>query len=95
MQPIAPIALPPTPAVPGPAALRRSAEAFEVAFLSEMLRSAGLGSADDTGFDPGPFTTFLADAHARALVARSGLGLADHIARQLAARLPAGAGGEG
>lgn len=94
MQPLSPSSplSAPVSSQPEPAALRRSAEAFEAAFLSEMLRGAGLGSAPDSGFDPGPFATFLADAHARALVARGGLGLADHIERQLAARLSGGQG---
>ncbi|WP_209427291.1 rod-binding protein [Pararhodobacter sp. SW119] len=71
-------------------ALRASAEAFETAFLAEMLKSAGIGKPQE-GFGTGgagedTFASFFADIHARALVARGGIGLADHIEAALVAR---------
>ena len=80
---------PPTP-------LRRSAEALEGAFLAEMLKSSGLVRASealDGGEGEDQFTSFLADAQARAMVARGGIGLADVIERALIARARASDGG--
>jgi Rod binding domain-containing protein len=74
--------------VPDP--LRRSAEAFEASFLAEMLKTAGVFKPAE-GFGGGPgedhFTSFLADAQARAMVARGGIGLADSIEQALRARM--------
>ncbi|MCB1408002.1 MAG: rod-binding protein [Rhodobacteraceae bacterium] len=70
-------------------AIRRSAEALETAFLSEMLKSAGVFKPSESfggGEGEEQFTSFFADAQARAMVARGGLGLADHIERSLLAR---------
>lgn len=90
---IRPTALPPAPTPPD--ALRRSAEALESAFLSEMLKSAGifrptegLGSGGE-GEDQ--FSSFLADEQARAIVARGGIGLADSIEHALRLRAAGGA----
>lgn len=87
---IQPTTLPPAPTPPDP--LRRSAEALEAAFLSEMLKSAGafrptegLGGGGE-GEDQ--FSSFLADEQAKAMVARGGIGLADSIEHAL--RLRAG-----
>lgn len=69
--------------------LRRSAEALETAFLSEMFKAAGIGRQAESmngGVGEEHFASFLADAHARAMVARGGIGLADHIERSLLAR---------
>ncbi len=70
-------------------ALRASAEAFEAVFLAEMLKAAGIGRAQE-GFGGGAgedtFASYFADIHARALVARGGIGLADQIERALLAR---------
>lgn len=74
---------------PAPSALRRSAEALETAFLSEMFRAAGIGRPSESmngGAGEEHFASFLAEAHARAMVARGGIGLADHIERSLIAR---------
>lgn len=79
----------PTPPSIAPSPLRRSAEALETAFLAEMLKSSGLvrGSSEMNGGEgEEQFTSFLADAQARAMVARGGLGLADVIERALIAR---------
>jgi len=79
--------LPQTPSQP--TAIRRSAEALETAFLAEMLKSAGAFKPSESfggGEGEEQFTSFLADAQARAMVARGGLGLSDHIERSLIAR---------
>jgi Rod binding domain-containing protein len=69
--------------------MRRAAEALETSFLSEMLKSARLyepSESMDGGAGEEQFTSFLADAHARAMVARGGLGLADAIEQTLIRR---------
>lgn len=74
---------------PQPTPLRRSAEALETAFLAEMLKTAGVFKPSESfggGEGEEQFTSFLADAQARAMVARGGLGLADSIERALIAR---------
>ena len=68
---------------------RQSAQALETAFLAEMLKSAGIfRPSEELGGGAGEeqFTSFLADAQARAIVARGGLGLSDAIERSLMAR---------
>jgi len=74
---------------PVPSPLRRSAEALETAFLSEMFKAGGIGRPPESmngGAGEEHFASFLAEAHARAMVARGGIGLADHIERALVAR---------
>lgn len=68
--------------------LRHSAEAFETAFLAEMLKHSGIGAASD-GDEQGdsPFASFMADAYAEALMRRGGTGLAARIEQALAQRL--------
>ncbi len=83
--------LPPTPAAQTP--IRRSAEALESAFLAEMLKSAGVYKPSESfggGEGEEQFTSFLADAQAKAMVARGGIGLADQIERSLIARQQGG-----
>lgn len=66
--------------------LRQTALELEGAFLSEMLKSAGaFQPANEIGGGAGEahFSSFLADAHARAMVARGGIGLADAIEASL------------
>lgn len=87
--------IPPMTAHPVPPAspLRQSAEALETAFLAEMLKSAGVFKPSETmggGAGEDNFTSFLADVHARAMVARGGIGLADSIERSLIARQQGG-----
>ena len=75
---------------PQPTPTRRAAEALETSFLAEMLKSAQLYQTSETvngGSGEEQFTSFLADAHARALVERGGLGLADRIEQALLRRL--------
>jgi len=89
--PATPLAPPAQPATAtDPRALRQSAEAFEAAFLAEMLKAAGIGRPQE-GFGSGgvgedTFASYFADIHARALVARGGIGLADRIEAALLAR---------
>lgn len=62
--------------------LRRTAESLEAAFLSEMLKSAGLGQPrGDFGGGAGEeqFASFLRDEEARAMVRAGGVGLAESI----------------
>jgi flagellar protein FlgJ len=89
--PTLPPSLPPAPAQP--TAIRRSAEALETAFLAEMLKSAGVYKPSESmggGEGEEQFTSFLADAQARAMVARGGIGLSDQIERSLLARQQGG-----
>ena len=78
--------IPPLAPASAPTPIRRSAEALESAFLAEMLKSAGLVRASgemNGGEGEEQFVSFLADAQARALVARGGIGLAGIIERAL------------
>ncbi|MBL9059770.1 MAG: rod-binding protein [Mangrovicoccus sp.] len=71
------------------AALRRAAEKLESTFLSEMLRSAGLGETAETfggGVGEDQFASFLSDAQAETIVTGGGIGLAESIFRSLKAR---------
>lgn len=73
---------------PSPAALgdeselRAAAAAFEAEFLAEMLKHAGLG-APRNAFGGGPgeeaFASLLVREHARLLVDRGGIGLAERL----------------
>ena len=63
-------------------ALRDTAEQLEAAFLSEMLKAAGLGETRGSfGGGPGEeqFSSFLRDEQARAMVEHGGVGLAQGI----------------
>lgn len=70
--------------------LKRAAQAFEARFLSEMLKAAKLGE-DHSDFGGGAgeaqFASFVRDAHAEALAARGGIGLAEHIFNALKDRV--------
>lgn len=60
--------------------LRETAKALEASFLSEMLKTAGLGQAREAfggGIGEAQFTSFLTDEQARNIVDRGGIGLAD------------------
>lgn len=73
-----------------PEALRAVAKEFEATFLAEMLKHSGLGEPRDAfGGGPGEaaFASMLTQEYATQLADRGGLGLADRIAAQLAARL--------
>ncbi len=64
----------------------RAAQAFEAAFLAEMLKHSGLGKSPD-GFGGGQgeeqFASMLHEAHAREIVAAGGIGLAEYIVTAL------------
>ncbi|MCU0899974.1 MAG: rod-binding protein [Cypionkella sp.] len=66
--------------------LLETAKDLEVAFLSEMLAHAGLGESPD-GFGGGAgedqFASFLRHEHAKQLVDRGGIGLAQSIFESL------------
>lgn len=63
-------------------ALRKAAEQLEVTFLSEMLKSAGLGKSRE-GFGGGigedQFGSFLRQAQAQEMVKGGGIGLAEKL----------------
>jgi Rod binding domain-containing protein len=78
---------------PGPRraapALREAARALEASFLSVMLQSAGLGAPREAmggGVGEAQFASFLTEAHARSMVERGGIGLAESLYRALVAR---------
>ena len=71
----------------GRPALRAAADRLEVTFLAEMLKAAKFGEpppdfGGGTGEDQ--FTSFLRNAHADAVVAAGGIGLAEQLFRSLA-----------
>lgn len=61
---------------------RATAEAFEAAFLAEMLKYSGV-NALPSGFDGGAgeeaFASFLTQEYARLMAARGGIGLAEQV----------------
>ncbi|NKX45003.1 rod-binding protein [Roseicyclus persicicus] len=76
------------------AALLSVARELEASFLSEMLKHAGLGEAPGAfggGAGEAQFASLLRAEHARALVARGGLGLSESLFRALVARSGGGA----
>lgn len=83
--------LPPPPgitlATPQAKALWAKAQELEATFLSEMLKDSGLG-ATEGGFSGGigeeQFSSFLRDEQAQLIVARGGIGLAEHVFTSLA-----------
>ena len=71
------------------ALLRQRARELEGVFLSEMLRHAGSARPPE-GFSGGigeeQYASFLRDAQARGIVAKGGIGLAEHLFRALKER---------
>ena len=66
----------------GDDALREAAVALEAQFLSEMLKSAGLGETPESfggGAGEQQFASMLRDELATAMVRRGGIGLAESI----------------
>lgn len=64
------------------ARLRAVATRLEATFLAEMLKHAGLGQARDAyggGIGEDQFASFLAEAQAKAMAARGGIGLAETL----------------
>ncbi len=71
------------------AALHQAAVKLESTFLSEMLRSAGLGETAESfggGVGEDQFASFLSDAQAETIAVGGGIGLAESIFRSLKAR---------
>lgn len=64
------------------AAARKASQAFEAAFLGEMLKYTGLNAEPD-GFGGGAgeeaFSSLLTDQYARLLAERGGIGLAEQV----------------
>ncbi|WP_420319414.1 rod-binding protein [Halocynthiibacter namhaensis] len=62
------------------------AQDLEASFLSEMLKSAGLGKARDSfggGIGEDQFSSFLRNAQAEEMVKRGGIGLAQSLFESL------------
>lgn len=83
MNPVLPVS-PRPPFQPPPVSaddkLREAAKELEATFLSEMLKSAGLGELSETfGGGPGEFASFLRLEQARAMVEAGGIGLAETL----------------
>lgn len=77
-------ALPPAP--PRQTAIRAAAENLEAAFLSEMLKSAGLGAmkgAFGGGAGEDQFASMMRQEQARMMVEGGGIGLAEHLVRAM------------
>lgn len=80
-----------TPAAPGQLAKRaevaKTAEAFEAAFLSVMLKTMFEQVSTSAPFGGGPgedaFKSFLTDAFAKQMAKGGGVGLADPVAREM------------
>lgn len=69
------------------AQMREAAQALEATFLSEMLKSAGLGAMEGEfggGMGEEQFASFLRTRQADAMAEAGGIGLAEHIFRTLA-----------
>ncbi len=64
------------------AAARKASQAFEAAFLSEMLKYTGLNAMPE-GFGGGAgeeaFSSLLTDQYAKLLAERGGIGLAEQV----------------
>ncbi|MCC1481301.1 rod-binding protein [Roseibaca sp. Y0-43] len=64
------------------ARLTSAAQAFEAAFLSQMLSAAGAGKTEAFGgIGEAQFASFLVDAQAERIAQRGGIGLAETIIR--------------
>lgn len=62
--------------------LKEAAKNLEASFLAEMLKAAGVGKTRESfggGAGEEHFASFLAEAHAKNLVERGGIGLAESI----------------
>ncbi len=63
-------------------ALRNAAEALEVNFLAEMLKSTGMARTSESfggGVGEDQFASFLQRAQAEKMVDAGGIGLAEHL----------------
>ena len=78
--PRAPIAIPES--LSGDSKLREAAQKLEATFLSEMLKSAGLGASSSSfsgGIGEDQFSSFLRDAQSDELAKSGGIGLAESL----------------
>lgn len=69
--------------------LLSAAQALEASFLSEMLKSAGVGAPRETfggGAGEEHFASFLRDAQAKEMVRSGGIGLAEALFEAMKAR---------
>ena len=69
--------------------LHEAAKNLEASFLAEMLKAAGVGKTREAfggGAGEEHFASFLAEAHAKNLVDRGGIGLAESIFNALKER---------
>lgn len=81
-RPLTPAAGRPGSAAGAEAAARKTAQAFEAAFLAEMLKHTGVNRTPETGgggAGEDAFASFLTGEYARMLAARGGVGLAEQI----------------
>jgi peptidoglycan hydrolase FlgJ len=81
--------LPPATPTKRDQALWKAAQQLEVSFLSEMLKSAGLGSPRETfggGIGEEQFGSFLRNAQAESMVKAGGIGLAESLFETLKSR---------
>ncbi len=89
---------PPARATPAQdAALRAAADAYEAAFLAEMLKPMGAASARETfggGVGEAQYGTFLLEEEARAMVRQGGIGLRESIFEALKQRAAVGRANE-
>ncbi|WP_377510243.1 rod-binding protein [Octadecabacter sp. R77987] len=70
--------------------LRAAADALEASFLSEMLKSAGLGASRDAmggGIGEDQFGSFLREEQARQMVEAGGIGLAESLFEAMKGRI--------
>lgn len=75
-------AAPPGAAIKQPLSAKAAAEKLETAFLSEMLKAAGVGKTPSEfggGAGEDHFSSFLREAQAREIAKAGGVGLARHF----------------
>ena len=84
-----PLHAPPQISSPQDRALMKKAQELEASFLSEMLGHAGLGTPSTDfggGIGEDQFASFLRAEQAKAIVAKRGIGLAEHLFHALSIR---------
>ena len=94
MMAAAPVALSEPRAQDDPAKIRDAAQQFEALLIGQILKdisaSAGNGGLGDPDAASGSMLEMANESFARAIAARGGLGLAEMVVRDLAARPPTG-----
>lgn len=69
--------------------IRQAAQQLETTLLSQMLKSAGLGSTQSSfggGAGEEQFSSFLLDEHAKAITKNGGIGLSEQLFQALLRR---------